>query len=549
MKIVGKGVSRGICIGTARVLNEEEKKIEKEVVKDWQQELALFDQAINASEKDIRKIAEKATEDMGEEHGAIFEAHLLMLRDPSFEGEIRKAIEREKVCATFITKRISDQLIGVFKSMDNDYMRERAADLEDISGRVLNHLLGIIPTDITKLDEDVIIVAHDLTPSDTAIMDKERVLGFVTELGGPTSHTAIMARILEIPAIVGLSGVTGEIKDGDMVVIDGAEGILHINPSEATLERYREKDRVEEEEKEALKLLIDEPTVTLDGHQIKLMGNIGGPEDVDRVLANGGEGIGLFRTEFLYMKGEHLPTEEEQFTVYKEVVDKMKGKEVIVRTLDIGGDKEVKTLKLEKEANPFLGYRAIRICLAEHDLFKTQLKALLRASAFGKLKIMFPMISSLEEVREAKKLLEEAKEELHIKGKEFDEDIQVGIMIEIPSAAIIADLLAKEVDFFSIGTNDLVQYTLAVDRMNERIADLYDPGHPAVVRLIHQVALAAHKESIEVGMCGEMAGQLEFTDLLVGLGLDELSMSPNSILPMRKYVKEMKYKEVKRKAP
>ena len=427
--------------------------------------------------------------------------------------------------------------VSIFESMDNEYMRERAADIKDVTNRVLRHILGIKVVDLSALSEEVILIAHDLTPSDTATMNKNMVLGFLTDIGGRTSHTAIMARTLEIAAVVGLNDATEKIKDGDFVVFNGETGEVIVNPDKETINKYSQLKAKFDEEKEALKQLIGKASTTLDERHVELAGNIGSPNDLEGLLKNDAEGVGLYRTEFLYMdKEDDFPTEDEQYEAYKAVLEGMNGKPIVIRTLDIGGDKELKYFKMDEEMNPFLGYRAIRLCLDRTDIFKTQLRALYRASVHGKLRIMFPMISSLEELLKAKEILKEVLAEMDAEGIAYSNDVEVGMMIEIPSAAVISDILAKHVDFFSIGTNDLIQYTCAVDRMNQKISYLYNQFNPAVLRLIKMVIDNAHKEGKWVGMCGEAAGDQRMIPILLGMGLDEFSMSPISILPARKFI-------------
>ena len=541
----GIGVSSGISIGKVQIVNHKKVEILQKNIIDVEVEVSRYDEAIAISKVEIEAIIKTTKEQMSEEHGQIFEAHLLMLQDPQLYSEVKNYIINEKTNSEYALQKVSSMFIDMFKTMNDEYMRERAADIKDVTSRVLNHLLGIKTVDLSDLGESTIIIADDLTPSDTATMDRKHVLGFITNIGGRTSHTAIMARTLEIPAIVGLSGITSKLQDGDMIIMDGKEGIVIACPSEEQIEKYLIKQKEYIDKKDQLKKLVKEKSETTDKRHIDIAANIGTAEDLDSVIANGADGIGLFRTEFLYMNSCSLPTEEEQYNAYKKVVEGMNSKEVIIRTLDIGGDKELQSMELPKEMNPFLGYRAIRICLDKTDIFKTQLRALLRASAYGKLKIMFPMISDVDQVKKAKALIEEVKAEIKEEGISYDENIQVGVMIEIPAAAMISDMLAKEVDFFSIGTNDLIQYTIAVDRMNEKISSLYDPLHPGVIRLIKMVVENAHKEGIKVGMCGEMAGELEYIPLLVGLGLDKLSMSASSILAARKLVRSLNYNETK----
>lgn len=541
----GIAASSGVSICKALVLKEVKYNIEKKNIEDVPKEIDSLHAALKLSREQLSNVKKITENKMGKDNAEIFEAHLLMLDDPELIGEIEGKIKNESLNAEFAVKSTVETFVSIFEQMDNEYMRERAADIRDIGKRLLNNLLGVVHRSISDLEDKCIIVTKDLTPSDTAQMDHEKVLGIVTDIGGSTSHSAIMARSLEIPAVVGLGNISEVVKEGDLLIIDGDEGLVIINPDIETLQRYKDKHEKNEQAKQELKKLMDTESITIDGRKVELAGNIGTPDNVLGVLKNGGEGIGLFRTEFLYMNKENFPSEEEQFNAYKAVLEGMRGKPVVIRTLDIGGDKKLSYLSIDEEMNPFLGYRAIRLCLDRKDIFKTQLRALLRASVYGNLKIMFPMISGLEELREAKAITWEVKQELIKEKIEVSEDIELGIMIEIPSAAVISDILAKEVDFFSIGTNDLIQYTVAVDRMNQKISYLYDPFNPAVLRLIKNVIDNAHKEGKWVGMCGEMAGDTRLTPVLLGFGLDEFSMSPSSILKVRKCITNFEYAKAK----
>lgn len=457
-------------------------------------------------------------------------------------------MKSDKVNAEFALKETADMFVSMFESMDNEYMRERAADIRDVTKRVLSHLLGVKIVNPSMISEEVVVVAEDLTPSDTAQLNRQFVKGFTTDIGGRTSHSAIMARSLEIPAVVGTKTATKDIENGDLVIVDGLKGEVHINPTPELVEQYKKATEDFEAQKAEWAKLKNEHTYSADGHQVELVANIGTPNDLEGVKNNGGEGVGLYRTEFLYMGRDELPTEEEQFESYKAVLEGLEGKPVVVRTLDIGGDKELPYLKLPKEMNPFLGFRAIRLCLEEKEIFRTQLRALLRASTYGNLKIMFPMIATLDEFRQAKAMLEEEKANLQSEGIAVSDKIEVGIMVEIPSTAVLADQFAKEVDFFSIGTNDLIQYTMAADRMNERVSYLYQPYNPSILRLVKMVIDAAHKEGKWTGMCGEMAGDETAIPLLLGLGLDEFSMSATSILKARSQIRYLNKTEMEKLA-
>ena len=541
----GIGVSPGIVIG--KVLLKEENKIiiEKKDIISYEDEIKRFKTAMENSKSEIQDIYNNVLKNIGEEEATIFEAHLMILEDPEMIEQIEKKIQDNKVNAEWALKEISEMFIAMFENMDNEYMKERAADIKDVTTRLMKKLLNIEEVNFGQLANEVIIVAHDLTPSDTSQIDKKKVLGFITEIGGRTSHSAIMARTLEIPAIVAVNDITNKVKNGDLIVFDGEEGLIYVNPEEKIVKLYEEKKAEYNKSQKELNLLIGKKSITQDGIKVELAANIGTPKDLESVISNDGEGIGLFRSEFLYMDRKSAPSEEEQYAAYKEVAEKMKNKPVVIRTLDVGGDKELDYLNLPKEMNPFLGYRAIRVCLDKVDIFKTQLRAILRASAYGNIKIMFPMISSIEELRAAKAILQEVKMNLSSEKIAFNENLEVGIMVEIPAAAIISDLLAKEVDFFSIGTNDLIQYTTAVDRMNEKISHLYNPFHPALLRLVKMVIDNAHSENKWVGMCGEVAGDPKLIPILIGMGLDEFSMSPISILKARDIIRNISQEKMR----
>lgn len=542
----GIAASDGIAIAKVYTLTEPDLSFKKISVEDTDNEISRLEKALEVSTKEIELIKETALKNLGEEEAQVFEAHLMVLSDPELVGQVKDAITSQKVNAEHALKEVSDMFISIFAGMeDNPYMQERAADIRDVSKRILANLLGVkIPSPATIKDE-VVVVAGDLTPSDTAQLNRQYVKAFVTDIGGRTSHSAIMARSLEIPAIVGTKEITSLAKDGDLIIIDGLSGEVFLNPSEEVVAEYRAKAEAFAAQQAEWEKLKDADTFTKDGHQVELAANIGTPKDLEGVIHNGAEGVGLYRTEFLYMDSHDMPTEEDQFEAYKAVLEGMNGKPVVVRTMDIGGDKELPYLPLPHEMNPFLGYRAIRISLNEPEMFRTQLRALLRASVYGKLRIMFPMIATLNDFRGAKALLLEEKAKLVAEGVAVSDDIQVGIMIEIPAAAVLAHQFAKEVDFFSIGTNDLIQYTMAADRMNERVSYLYQPYNPSILTLIKHVIDSAHKEGKWAGMCGEMAGDQTAVPLLVGLGLDEFSMSASSVLKTRSLISKLTLEDMK----
>ncbi|HDB7963637.1 TPA: phosphoenolpyruvate--protein phosphotransferase [Staphylococcus aureus] len=543
--IKGIAASDGVAIAKAYLLVEPDLTFDKnEKVTDVEGEVAKFNGAIEASKVELTKIRNNAEVQLGADKAAIFDAHLLVLDDPELIQPIQDKIKNENANAATALTDVTTQFVTIFESMDNEYMKERAADIRDVSKRVLSHILGVELPNPSMIDESVVIVGNDLTPSDTAQLNKEFVQGFATNIGGRTSHSAIMSRSLEIPAIVGTKSITQEVKQGDMIIVDGLNGDVIVNPTEDELIAYQDKRERYFADKKELQKLRDADTVTVDGVHAELAANIGTPNDLPGVIENGAQGIGLYRTEFLYMGRDQMPTEEEQFEAYKEVLEAMNGKRVVVRTLDIGGDKELSYLNLPAEMNPFLGYRAIRLCLAQQDIFRPQLRALLRASVYGKLNIMFPMVATINEFREAKAILLEEKENLKNEGHDISDDIELGIMVEIPATAALADVFAKEVDFFSIGTNDLIQYTLAADRMSERVSYLYQPYNPSILRLVKQVIEASHKEGKWTGMCGEMAGDETAIPLLLGLGLDEFSMSATSILKARRQINGLSKNEM-----
>lgn len=543
----GIAASAGYAIARVYKLEQPVVTIEKKEGVEPTTEIAKFDAALSKTKADIEAIKAQAEGKLSDEELAVFDAHLMMASDPEFEGQIKSMIENDHVNAEYAADTVAANTVAMFESMDNDYFRERAADVKDVTFRLKCNLLGVLIPNLSLVDEDSIIVAHDLTPSDTAQLN-QYAKGFATAIGGRTSHSAIMARSLEVPAVVGCAGVMEACHHGDLMILDAVNGEVIVNPDEATIKEYEAKAQAYKEEKEALKVLLHAETITVDGHQVELAGNIGTPKDVEGVINNGGEGVGLYRTEFLYMNSQEFPTEDEQFEAYKTVLEGMNGKKVVVRTLDIGGDKKLSYFTFPEEMNPFLGYRAIRLCLDRKDIFRTQLRALIRASKYGKLCIMFPMIATLDEFREAKGVFEEEKAKLITEGVEVSDSIEVGMMVEIPAAAVNADNFAKEADFFSIGTNDLVQYSMAADRMSEKVSYLYQPLNPSLLRLIKMTIDGAHKNGRWVGMCGEMAGDAMAAPVLLGLGLDEFSMSATSILPARKMINSLKKSEMEEMA-
>lgn len=538
----GIAASDGVAVAKAYLLVQPDLSFETVTVEDISAEEARLDAALAASQDELSVIREKAVESLGEEAAAVFDAHLMVLADPEMTGQIKETIRAKQVNAEAALTEVTNMFIAIFEGMDdNPYMQERAADIRDVTKRVLANLLGKKLPNPATIDEESIIVAHDLTPSDTAQLNKKFVKAFVTDIGGRTSHSAIMARTLEIAAVLGTNNITELVKDGDILAVSGITGEVVINPTEEQIAEFKAAGEAYAKQKAEWAQLKDAPTVTADGKHFELAANIGTPKDVEGVNDNGAEAVGLYRTEFLYMDSQDFPTEEDQYEAYKAVLEGMNGKPVVVRTMDIGGDKELPYFDLPKEMNPFLGYRALRISISEtgNQMFRTQLRALLRASVHGKLRIMFPMVALLTEFRTAKSILEEEKAKLVAEGVAVADDIEVGIMIEIPAAAMLADQFAKEVDFFSIGTNDLIQYTMAADRMNEQVSYLYQPYNPSILRLINNVIKAAHAEGKWAGMCGEMAGDQTAVPLLVGMGLDEFSMSATSILRTRSLMKKL----------
>ena len=545
--VTGIAASPGIVFGKALVLKEEPIVLNTQKISADQidAEVAKFYAGREKTAAQLNSIHEKALRTLGAEKAAIFEGHLMILEDEELEEEILAYLKENLVTADVATNKIIDQQVAVLSEIDDEYLKERAGDIRDIGNRLLRNILGMHIVDLGDIQEESILVAYDLTPSETAQLNLDKVLGFITDIGGRTSHTSIMARSLELPAIVGTNDITAHVKTGDLVILDAISNQIHINPSETEIAAFKAQQEKLAAEKAELAKLKELPAETLDGHRIEVAGNIGTIRDVDGVLRNGGESVGLYRTEFLFMDRASLPGEEEQFEAYKEIVEAMEGKQVVLRTMDIGGDKELPYLDLPKEMNPFLGWRAVRIGLTRREILDTQLRAVLRASAFGKLAVMFPMIISVEEIRELKSIVAELKAQLRAEGHAFDENLQLGVMVETPSAAVNARHLAKEVDFFSIGTNDLTQYTLAVDRGNEIIAHLYNPLTPSVLNLIKQVIDASHAEGKWTGMCGELAGDVRATALLLGMGLDEFSMSAISVPHIKKLVRHVSYQEAK----
>ena len=545
--ITGIPASPGIVFGKALVLKEEKIVLDFQKISEDQidAEVARFYAGREAAVEQLNSIHQRALKSLGEEKAAIFEGHLMILEDEELEEEIIDYLRSNKVNASVAASKIIDQQVEMLSEIDDEYLKERAGDIRDIGNRLIKNILGMHIVDLGDITEESILVAYDLTPSETAQLNLEKVLGFITDIGGRTSHTSIMARSLELPAIVGTNDVTARVNTGDYLILDAVNNRVYVNPTQAEIDELKTLEAKLAEEKAELAKLKDLPAVTLDGHKVDVVANIGTIRDCEGAHRNGAEGVGLYRTEFLFMDRDQLPSEEEQFIAYKEVVEAMEGRLVVLRTMDIGGDKELPYLNLPKEMNPFLGWRAVRIALDRREILHAQLRAVLRASAFGKLAVMFPMIISVEEIRELKSVLETLKAELRAEGKAFDENIQVGVMVETPSAAVNAKFLAKEVDFFSIGTNDLTQYTLAVDRGNELISHLYNPMSPSVLGLIKQVIDASHAEGKWTGMCGELAGDERATLLLLGMGLDEFSMSAISVPRIKKLIRHVNYQEVK----
>ena len=547
---IGVACSPGLAIAKAYILEEPEINIDCRCIpqNEAEEELRKLDQAFEQSRQQLEAVYEKTLLSVGEKDAEIIQAHQMILEDPVFYDEIKEAVTHELLRAEHaISKKVEEQ-VAMFELIDDPYIRERAADVRDVGSRLLKNALGIEIRDISSMKENVIVIGHDITPSLMATLDRNHVKGIIAEVGGATAHTAILARNMEIPAILGASGALGLVSEGQMIAIDGSKGEVTINPDEEEVKAIEKRIERAAVVKSELRQIKDQESRTLDGHHIELVANIGLPMDAEKAVEYGAEGVGLFRTEFLYMDRSSQPDEEEQFEAYKKVLMDMCGRPVIIRTLDVGGDKEIPYFKLGKEENPFLGYRAIRICLEDKELFKIQLRAILRASVYGKALIMFPMISGVDEVVAAKAVLEEAKEELRKKGQDFDDHIKVGIMVEIPSAAIAADLFTGEIDFFSIGTNDLTQYALAVDRGNTKITHIYNSFHPALLRLYKNVISASKKDGKFTGMCGELAGNPLAALLLLGMGFDELSMSPGSILKVKKIITSVSMEQAQKVA-
>lgn len=539
--LVGKGISEGIGLGKAVILEENGLKIEKQKIED----ISAEKQQIYDAVKEVESEIEKVIQNIDGTEKEIMQAYLMILQDPSLIQETIKIIEQEKCNSAYAVENGLNQIIKTFEEMDDPYMAARSRDIEDMKKRILAKLLKIEEIDLSKLPENTILVAKELSTSDSAKMNLKNISGIITEIGGVNSHMAIIARTNEIPAIVGIRHIFENIKENDFIALNGATGEIFLNPTQEKIEELTKNQENIKQEKQELEKYKNKKAITKDGHQVELLANIGGPQDIQIVIDNTAEGVGLLRSEFLYMDAKDFPSEEEQFEAYKKIAESLENKRLVIRTLDIGGDKDLKYMKLPKEENPFLGYRAIRIYLDNVDLFKVQLRAILRASSYGNVAIMIPMISSIEELRKSKEIIEEVKQELKEKNIKFNENIEVGIMVEIPSSAVMADEFAKECDFFSIGTNDLIQYTIAVERGNEKLANLYSHFNPAVIRLIKSAIDGAHKNGILCGMCGEAAGDVKFIPLLVGLGLDEFSMNANKILKARKLITDLSFEECK----
>ena len=545
MVLKGIAASPGLVIGKAYLIGDENVAVPKRKVpkEELPLEIARFEEALIKTRSEIVEIKNKIIEELGREHGEIFDAHLLVLEDRALIEEVISYLKKDRYSVEYAFSQVLERYVSAFIKIDDEYLRERLSDIQDVGRRILHNLLGGHQALLKDLKDEVVLVAYDLSPSDTASMPRDKILAFVTDIGGKTSHTAIMARSLEIPAVIGIETATKDIKNGDIIIVDGSDGLVYVNPDKAVMQRYRKSQKERTALTRELVKIKDLPAETNDGHRIQLSANIEFPEEIPSIQAHGARGIGLYRTEYFYMNRAGLPTEDEHFEAYKEVAERMKSEMVIIRTMDLGGDKFISQLEIPREMNPFLGWRAIRFCLARPDLFKIQLRAILRASVFGNLMMMYPMISGVEEVKEANKILKSCMRELEKENVSFNKDLKVGVMIEIPSAALTADVLAEEVDFFSIGTNDLIQYSMAVDRSNEKIAYLYNPAHPAVLRLIQNVINAGHQKGIWVGMCGEMAADPAMALLLIGMGLDEFSVSSISVPTVKKIIRSVSLKE------
>ncbi|HBA83738.1 MAG TPA: phosphoenolpyruvate--protein phosphotransferase [Verrucomicrobia bacterium] len=545
IELKGIGVSRGVAVGPVFLLtNEEDRLVEREIgEEDIPREIARFEEALISTRYQIHEIQQKVGEAIGQKSASIFDAHLLVVDDRAFVEEVIRGLSAQRKNVEAVLSSVANRYAKALEDLKDDYLRERAADIRDVTRRILRNLSGRSSQLLSQLEHPCVVIANDLAPSDTASLNRTKVIGFATDLGSPTSHTAIMARALEIPAVVGLHDVSVRVSPGDVVLIDGNKGLIIIHPTRERLERYGKIAEARQMIQSGLSALKNEQAVTRDGYNVLLSANIELPSDVEAVVGNGAYGVGLFRSEYLYLAQDGMPSEEEQFKAYDEVAQRLAPAPVIIRTLDLGGDKFLSHLKTPQELNPFMGWRAIRFCLAQPDIFKTQLRAILRASRHGNVKIMYPMISNVDEVLQANTFLEQAKHELRTKGISFNEDLEVGVMVEVPSAALTANLIAPHVNFFSLGTNDLVQYTLAVDRVNERIAYLYEPTHPAIMRLIKHTIDVGHEHDVWTGICGEMAGNPLMAPLLVGLGVDELSVSPTMVPLVKDAIRSIRYSQ------
>ena len=535
----GKGISEGIGIGKALVLKKEEVKIEKSKIDDVSKELEKLDVSLNSIIEETKQLKEKSND----EQKQILEAYLMILQDVTLTQKAKELIEKEKLNCVYAVEQGLGEIITNFRNIPDEYISERANDIEDIKNRIISKLLKIEEKDLSQIEPNTIIVTQELTTSDTAKINMKNVSGIISEIGGTNSHVSIIARNKQIPMVIRIEDVVNQVKEGDIIVVNGSSGEIYINPSTEEMESFQKQQKEEREEKTKLEEYKNKVAATQDGYQVEVSGNIGKPSDIEDALKFGADGIGLFRTEFLFMDSEQMPSEDEQFESYKKIAEAMKDKLSIIRTLDAGGDKDIPYLNLEKEDNPFLGYRAIRLCLGNLEAFKPQLRAILRASSYGNLAIMFPMISTIDELRQAKSVLEDCKKELDDENIKYNREIKVGIMIEIPATAIMAEVFAKECDFFSIGTNDLIQYTMAAERGNTKIANLYTKNHPAVIRLIKQTIDAAHQNGIFCGMCGEAASNFQYIPLLIGMGLNEFSMNSSAILQAKKTITELNKKD------